>query len=213
MALNGQNHLKVTSHITDKARGQPTPNTGFRIGSISKVFAVIELLQQRDAGHVSLNDPVTRLLPNFKIKNPFSRTDNITLRQLASHMAGLPREAPCPDIYGGGCNVSYEEIYKRLAEISLIYPTGVIPLYSNLGFGLLGRALEAFLNRSWEDYVREDVVEPLNLTLTGTTFSKEVVKKMAVGYEGKNEAGELGSIQFYLPVSLPFDFTVVCSQH
>jgi hypothetical protein len=103
-------------------------------------------------------------------------------------MAGLPREAPCPNIYSGGCNVSFEEIYKRLAEMSMIFPPGVIPLYSNLGFGLLGRALEAFMNRSWEDYVMEDIVKPLNLTLTGTTFNEEVVKKMAVGYEGKSVA-------------------------
>ena len=174
----------------DKSRGHPTPDTGFRIGSLTKIFTVIELLQLRDTGRLSLNDPVTRLLPNFTVRNPFRTTDNITLRQLASHMSGLPREAPCSNIYNGGCDIPYDEMYKRLADISLIYPPGVMPLYSNLGFGLLGRAMEAFVNRSWEEYVKEGIVMPLNLTMTGTKFSEEVVKKMAVGYIGTEEACE-----------------------
>ena len=65
-----------------------------RVGSITKVFTTTMMMQLRDAGRLQLDDPVEKHLPGFTIQSPFPGARPITLRQLASHTAGLPVEAP-----------------------------------------------------------------------------------------------------------------------
>ena len=132
----------------------------------------------------SLDDDVSKHLPEFTITNPFKTNRGITFRQLMSHMSGLPRESPCPNIFQTGCPLSDADIYKNLANIELMYPPGQQPAYSNLGFGLLGRALErlVFPRLKWEALVKTFVFDQLGMTTTGNTFTEDDVKKLALGY-------------------------------
>lgn len=164
-------------------RGPPTGNTGFRIGSITKVFTALMSLMLRDSGMLkSLDDNVTNYLPEFSIQNPFQTHRGITFRQLSSHMSGLPRNAPCPGIFDTGCNLSYEKIYENLSKMKLMWPPGFQPEYSNLGFGLLGRVLEKIQGPTWEDQVQKMVFEPLAMNNSGNSFTPETIKNLAVGY-------------------------------
>lgn len=137
----------------------------------------------RDEGLLrSLNANVSEYLPEFSIINPFATNRGVTFRQLMSHMSGLPRATPCEDLFVTGCNLSDADIYKNLADIELLYPPGEQPLYSNLGFGLLGRALEKMAQSRWEEAVKKMVFEPLGMTSSGNTFTPEDLKKLAFGY-------------------------------
>ena len=73
-----------------------TPETIYRIASITKLFTATAVLQLRDAGKLQLDDPVRKHLPWFNIQNPFGDAPPITLRHLLTHTAGLPREAAFP---------------------------------------------------------------------------------------------------------------------
>ena len=158
-------------------------DTIFRIGSISKVFTAMLMLQFRDLGLLhSLDADVTELLPELKIKNPFKRKRSITFNQLASHMAGLPREVPCPHIYLNGCSLPFDQIYDNLSKMELINPPGTWPQYSNLGLGILGRALEKINGQKWEDMLEDMILKPLGMTDTGTNFTQNIMKQLAVGY-------------------------------
>ena len=127
--------------------GAPDSNTGFRIGSISKVFTSLQTLILRDQGHIkSLDDDITEYFPEFKIQNPFQTKRGITFAQLMSHMSGLPRNAPCLGIFETGCNISDATMNEHIASLQLMYPPGTQPSYSNLGFGLLGKVCITFLN-------------------------------------------------------------------
>ena len=174
---------------SDPGLGSPTGQTGFRIGSLTKIFIVIWLLQLRDANKLDIDDPVTKYLPNFKINNPFRSRRNVTLRQLACHMGGLAREVPCPGTYDAGCKLSFDKIYDNIAKSSLIYPPGRMPSYSNMGFALLGRALEAYMKTPWEDWIYDDIAKPMNMSNTGARFTSSTVKNLAVGYIDNKEAG------------------------
>ena len=70
----------------------------------------------RDTGHWDLDDELSKHIPNFSVVNPFKTSRGITLRQLGSHMAGLPDESPCDNLFLGGCNVSSEVSVKKIVS-------------------------------------------------------------------------------------------------
>lgn len=161
----------------------PTADSGFRIGSITKLFTALMTLMLRDSKQLqSLDANIAEYQPDFSIINPFKTNRGITFRQLMSHMSGLPRESPCANIFVTGCNLSEADIYKNLANIELMYPPGQQPTYSNLGFGLLGRVLEKITNVKWEDSVKKMVFDQLGMTTSGNTFTADDIKKLAIGY-------------------------------
>ena len=77
-------------------RAPATPDTLYRIASITKTFTATALLQLRDAGKLQLDDPLARHLPWFDIASPHAEAPPITIRHLLTHTAGLPREAAFP---------------------------------------------------------------------------------------------------------------------
>ena len=152
------------------------------------------MLMWRDRGLLpSLDANITTYLPEFKIVNPYQTQRGITFRQLASHMAGLPRESPCPNVYFDGCNATSKEIFERLAKLVLLSPPDTQPSYSNLGFALLGRTLERVFGGSWEVALEMFILSVLGMKNTGTAFTPEVLENLAVGYSSN---GAVASEQF-----------------
>ena len=177
------NMCTIITSFTDPSLGPPTANSGFRIGSITKILTALMTLMLRDGKHLrSLDADITEYLPEFKITNPFKTSRGITFRQLMSHMSGLPRESPCANIFLTGCDLSDREIYENLEKIELMYPPGQQPAYSNLGFGLLGRTLERITWSRWEESVKMMVFDQLGMTTSGNTFTPDDIKKLARGY-------------------------------
>ena len=149
------------------------------------------MLQLRDQGLLSLEDELDKHLPEFKIQNPFQSARSITLKQLASHMAGLPLETPCENMFILGCNSTDKEIYNNIAMLKLISPPGSQPSYSNMGFAALGHALGNIMDTSWEKLLDKMVLSPLGLQSSGVDYNEHVKKTLAIGYtEDGTEAGE-----------------------
>lgn len=194
----------------DPNRGAPDANSGFRIGSITKILTALMTLMLRDSKELrSLDADITEYLPEFKITNPFKTSRGITFRQLMSHMSGLPRESPCPNTFVTGCNLSDADIYKNLANTELMYPPGQQPAYSNLGFALLGRTLERITKSRWEDSVKTMVFDQLGMTSAGNTFTKEDIKKLALGYYADgSQAGKITFTLLYTCTLFPYVNTV-----
>lgn len=176
-----QNRTLWSRHYGTKVyRGENTPDseTVYRIGSISKVFVVLMVYKLYEEGFIdSLDDPLSKYAPEFYIQNPYTMR-NITIRQIASQMSGLPREAPCFFICA---NVTSEDQLKKLRNRSLVMPPGVMPSYSNLGYALLGRLLTENLlqNQTFESWVSERILRPLNMTNTGFDITEDVQRNMA----------------------------------
>ena len=159
---------------------EPDGNTVYRIGSITKIFTVILLYKLYEVGMIgSIDDPLSKYIPEFSMKNPFT-TDNITLREIASQMSGLPREAPC--IYQCEGTNSTEQL-ELLRNRSFILPSWKMPSYSNLGYALLGRLLtERVLKTKFETWIQREILGPLEMKNTGFEITSEIERNMAFPY-------------------------------
>jgi len=147
------------------------PGDLFEIGSISKFFSVIVLMQLRDKGLVDLDRPVTDYLPWFKVK---SRYAPITLHHLLTHTAGLvigQEESPegVPEVWS-----------LRCTEAST--PPGEHFHYSNHGYKTVGLVIEKLTGRSCGDMVRDRVLRPLGMNSTEPVIANDVRSRLVVGY-------------------------------
>ena len=179
-----QDDILWSGHFGSKVYKQPEmkPNgsTVYRIGSVTKVFAVLLMYKLYEEGKISsLDDPLSKYAPDFAIRNPYTN-ENITLREIASQMSGLPREAPC--MYSCDNTTSAEQL-ALLKNRTLVLPPWNTPSYSNLGYALLGRLLtENLLNQTFESWALENIIKPLGMVNTGFEITDEVQKNMAFPY-------------------------------
>ncbi len=169
----------------------PNGNDLVELGSITKVFTSLFTYYLRDNNMLSLNDPITKFIPNFSIKSIYDTNEPLKLRQLASHTSGLGRATPeCP-WHSTNCNET--KILETLSERYLILPQYHAYHYSNLGFSLLGRAIEKlFCDGCYEEMIKKHILNGLNFsTYSGFNYSQNVLDNyMAVGvtYNENNEA-------------------------
>jgi CubicO group peptidase (beta-lactamase class C family) len=152
-----------------EARVEATPDTQYRVGSITKTFTAAAVMQLRDAGKLDLEDTLDQHVEGAAYSP--------SIRRLLSHASGLQREthdnswltlrfAP-PD-----------ELLATLADAEMVLPAGTRFHYSNLAFALLGIVVERVSGVAYMDYVRERLLEPLGLT----RLSFESQQPAAKGY-------------------------------
>ena len=168
----------------DIATGKPaTLQTQYHVASVTKVFTATLAAMLHEQGVVDLDQPVTKYLPGDVAISTTPKTGvTITLRQLASHTSGLPRGVPgrvqsVDDWY----ELEPQRLYDHLAEVKLESDPGTKERYSNLGFGLLGHALERAANEPLAQLVKEMICEPLELEQTAIPTDDTV--HSATGYD------------------------------
>ena len=135
-------------------------NTLFRIGSVSKLFTDIGIMQLVEKGQLDLDQPIERYLPDFKPANPFGGA--VTLRQLMSHRSGLTREPPVGN-YFDPSDSSLAHTVASLSTTALWYPPGQRTKYSNAGIATVGYLLERRSGIPFATYLQKAVVDPMGL--------------------------------------------------
>ena len=168
-----------------------------RIGSISKSFTAVLMMQLVERGVIGLDDPVREYFPEIDglVDQP-SGAQPITFRMLASHTAGLVRE---PDLRGAASGSIYRWEQKVLESIPhTAYQTAPLTeySYSNIGFGMLGLALSRAAGAPFMDLVETLIFRPLGLE--SSTFildSPELLSRMSVGYARNRRTGEISAEQ------------------
>jgi CubicO group peptidase (beta-lactamase class C family) len=164
---NREGLLRVSTYgLADiKTGAKVVPETLFQIGSISKSFVAIALLQLRDEGKLDLHKPVAQYLPWLKIASKF---EPVTAHDLLSHTAGLPEVPLLLD--------------TLLSEIPTGYKPGAHFLYSNTGYNILGFLVEALDGRPFAESMRARLLTPLGMTQSSSTITNDTRARMAVGY-------------------------------
>lgn len=158
-----------------------TPETPFRIASMTKTFTATALMQLRDAGKLRLDDPVKTYLPWFNIKQRFEGQPPITIRQLLTHTSGLPREADFP--YWTDHNFpSIDEIKATLGSQETIYPPAQEIKYSNLGMALAGEIVTAVSGMSYPEYIQQHIFEPLGMASSTVKPDAAYIAKLVTPY-------------------------------
>lgn len=162
---------------------RPDADTLFRIASITKLFTAVAILQLRDRGMLRLDDPLVAHLPEAAaIVNPFGPVEDVTIRRLLTHESGLQGEHP----YDDPAEYSWPTVKEALAALDrarVAIPPSNQHKYSNLGFDLLGEVVARSGNGSWEDTVRERILEPLAMSSTSCDPRGELAERCAVGYQ------------------------------
>lgn len=149
----------------------------FRVASVSKIFPALLAHVLADVGALGLDDLVATRLPGFlRPRSPFTaEAGQPTLRHLMSHMAGLQREAPPGN--------STPDVLSAVGASLLLAPPGASPpSYSNLGFALLGYALEGPGGAPLPALVDAHITAPLALEATGYAYTPQVLARLATGY-------------------------------
>ena len=147
--------------IADPSDSTPaTARTIQRIGSVSKLFTDIGIMQLVEKGELDLDAPVTTYLPEFQPVNPYGKP--ITLRQLMSHRSGLMREPPVGN-YFDPAGSTLAAMVESLNGRDLVYEPGTRTKYSNAGIGVAGYALERTQNRPFADYLERSVIDRMGL--------------------------------------------------
>ena len=165
----------------DKARHKAvTPDTIFELASITKVFATTSLAMEVQAGKMRLDDDVTEYLPYLQ-KNG-GDIKKVTLKQLATHTSSLPRTPGKPPPDGEWNKAS---LMKWLAQWHAPYPPGSKSLYSNLGVGLLGLAIENHAQQPLLEVWKRQFLGPLGMSHTFFEIPSDAANLVVQGYGPK----------------------------
>lgn len=168
-----------------------TPATIYRMASVTKTFTATAIMQLRDAGKLSLEDPVAKYLPWFKIKSPFAGAPVITIRHLLTHTSGLPREAAYP-YFTDNKYPTLDQIKETLPNQEAVYAPETHWKYSNLGLALAGEIVAQVSGEPYEVYMRDHILKPLGMDSSTVLFPVEARDRLAVPYgrrmpDGKRE--------------------------
>ena len=176
--------------FADPAKRVPaTAESVYRVGSVSKLFTDLALMQLIEQGKIDLDAPVSTYLPEFAPKNPFKGT--ITLRHLMSHRSGLVREPPAGH-YFDPSPPSLNDVVKSLAHTSLIFEPGTRTKYSNAGVTVVGALIEKVAGQPFATAIDRALLRPLAMSRTSFEPSADLSAKMAQGkmwtYDGQTVA-------------------------
>jgi len=165
---------------------EPNGRSILRMGSIAKVMAGHTLASMVADGTLKLTDPLIKYAPPGA-KVPTFAGREITLLDLATHTAGLPRELPdAPDPQPGENPFTWfhaDAYWRWLAGATLPYAPGSGAIYSNLGFGLLGEALAGVGGKPYGTLLNERVAAPLGMLDTTTKLSEAQAPRAMTGLD------------------------------
>jgi CubicO group peptidase (beta-lactamase class C family) len=162
-------------------RSPLTDATAFRIASMTKSFTALAILKLRDEGKLSLDDPVTKWIPEFaRVELPTRDSAPLRIRQIMSHSAGFPEDNPWGDQQ---LSATEDDLTAWLrGGIPFSTPPGTRYEYSNFAFGLLGRIVTKASGMPYEKYVRAEILAKLHMDATTFEFSDVPAGRRAVGY-------------------------------
>jgi D-alanyl-D-alanine carboxypeptidase len=160
--------------------------TLYRIASISKTITATAVLQLRDEGRLSLDDPAVRYLPELSaVPDPYGSIEQITIRRLLMHTSGLQGEVPWSDLERFWM-YRPEVLLEVLPLARVVTPPEIDHKYSNFGFELLGLIVERVAVRSFVEHVRASILDPLGMTDTVLDPDEGQSARKAVGYDARS---------------------------
>jgi CubicO group peptidase (beta-lactamase class C family) len=172
-----------------------TPQTKFRLGSITKQFTALAIMQLQEKGHLNVKDSLAQYLPNYP------NAEQITLHHLLTHTSGIPNFTSFPDyLETMMLPLPVEKIIARFKDNPLEFQPGEKYQYSNSNYILLGFLIEQVSGQSYESYLQDHLFNPLQMKNTGYDHHSLLLKNRASGYSRREQqlvnAG-------YLDMSIP----------
>jgi CubicO group peptidase (beta-lactamase class C family)/D-alanyl-D-alanine dipeptidase len=152
-----------------------TPETLYRVGSVSKPFTALLLMMFVEMGLIDLDAPIQDYLPEFQPINKSGK--KITLRQMLSHRSGIVREGPIGN-YFDDTEPSLADSVKSISKLELVFEPGAMTSYSNMAVATAGYVLERTQKESFAKLMQKKLLDPIGMK--NSSFSRT--------HLGKNEA-------------------------
>jgi len=200
VAVDGQPVLRRGVGLAERELGvAATPETKFRIGSITKQFTATAILQLQEAGKLSIDDPVSKFYPDAP-----AAWAKITLRHLLTHTSGIPTYTALPGFFDHDARLPHtpEDLIKLTRDKPLEFEPGSRFAYDNSGYILLGYVVEKVSGQPYADYVQQHIFGPLGMTGSGYDDPQRIIPGRAAGY-GRGPDGAWRNAAF-LDMSVPF---------
>ncbi len=172
-----------------------SPQTKFRLGSVTKQFTAAAILQLQDLGLLKVDSPISTYLPDYP------QGGAITVHHLLTHTAGIPNYTSFPDyIQKQRTAMTLDEIIAWFSDKPLEFTPGERYSYSNSGYTLLTNLIEAVSAQSYADYLQHHIFEPLGMTHSGYDQSAPIVPHRASGYAPAEEGYQNAA---FIDMSIP----------
>jgi len=176
-----------------------TPDTRFRLGSITKQFTATATLQLVEQGKIKLDGKITDYLPDYRNDTG----DKVTIHHLLTHTSGIPSYTGQPGFFENVSRNPYkvDEFVKKYASGNLEFEPGSKFSYNNSGYFLLGAIIERVTGKPYEQVLKENIFDPLGMKNTGYDHHATIIPKRASGYS-KTPDGYTNAV--YLDMSIPY---------
>ncbi len=175
-----------------------SPDTRFRLGSITKQFTSMLIMQMVEEGEFSLDDKLADRLPYYR-----KDTGNkVTIHHLLSHTSGIPSYTSLPNFVRdhGRETLPLRELVTRHCSGDLEFEPGTKFSYNNSGYVILGAVIEQTTGKSYEKVLQERIFDPVGMKSTGYDHSETLIPKRAAGYERRLDGVRNAD---FLDMSLP----------
>lgn len=190
--LSGSEVVHRGYGVRDVSSNEPIDSaTLFSIGSCTKGFTTMALGLLIDQGALDWDTPLRRYLPDFELWDR-TATEQLTLRDLASHRSGLPRH----DLMWYGSAASREELVHRLRHLQPSKPFRYVFQYQNMMYVTAGLLIERVTGMAWEDFIAERIFRPLNMIRTTTDMARVQAEPNSAKPHGRGTNG-IQQIPYY----------------
>ncbi len=155
-----------------------SPETRFRLGSVTKQFTAMAILQLEEQGKLKVTDTVKSVFPDYP------GGEKITIHHLLTHTSGIPNFTDSPDYFKTQTLPSpVLQTVERFKNLPLDFAPGERMSYSNSGYVLLGAIIEKVTGRPYEEFLNENIFRPLGMEGSGYDHTDAIIKNRASGYE------------------------------
>ncbi|HEX4900494.1 MAG TPA: serine hydrolase [Pyrinomonadaceae bacterium] len=176
-----------------------TPETRFRLGSITKQFTATAILQLVEQGKIKLDGKISDYLPDYRK----DVGEKVTIHQLLNHTSGIPSYTGLPGFFQDVSRNPFkvDDFIKKYASKDLEFEPGSKFSYNNSGYFLLGAIIEKVTGKPYEQVLKENIFDPLGMKNTGYDHFDTLIQKRATGYQ-KTANGYSNAP--YLDMSIPY---------
>jgi CubicO group peptidase (beta-lactamase class C family) len=173
-----------------------TPQTIFRIGSITKQFTAIAILKLQELGKLNVYDPISKYLPDYP------EGEKILIHHLLCHTSGIPSITDFPNLQEIQRYPSTpHQVIAYFKNLPLKFEPGTDCEYSDSGYIVLGAIIEEVANQSYEQFIQENILSPLGMHATYYDHNRYLIPKRAMGYEINDQGKHVHAN--YIDMSFP----------
>ena len=160
-----------------------TPQTKFRIGSITKQFTAAAILQLQEQGLLEVHDSISTYLPDYP------NGEQITVHHLLNHTSGIPNYTELDNFeQTTKIKVTLDDLIARFSGEPLEFTPGERYRYTNSGYVVLTKIIETVSGHSYADYLQHHILEPLGMVDSGYDRQEVILPHRASGYIFSGEA-------------------------